>query len=93
MTAPAPTRRIDLDVPEGTELRLLPGDWLPTDGEHASGSPVVTVVAVGRYAHRGDWVLVQGHVCRRRYPDCDRHHCWEARVRPAAIRAHLAGVR
>ncbi|PZG17818.1 hypothetical protein C1I95_14810 [Micromonospora craterilacus] len=84
-------RQADLDVPPGTRLFLLAGEWRPEPGKPASRDTLVSVVAV-RQPSRG-LVLIHGHACNPHNPDCGRHHCWEAHVVVAAITANLVGAR
>ncbi|WBB94161.1 hypothetical protein [Verrucosispora sp. WMMC514] len=84
--------RVDLDVPEGTVLLLLEGEWYPEPGRPARRQILVSSVAVRQQAI-GGLVYATGHACNHRDPDCDRHHCWEAQVSVAAVRACLDGTR
>ncbi|WBB89308.1 hypothetical protein [Verrucosispora sp. WMMC514] len=83
---------VDLEVPPGQVLLLLAGEWYPEPGRAAGRDVLVSVVAVSRQV-AGGLVLTHAHVCDHRHPDCGRHHCWEAYVLVAAIRACLAGAR
>ncbi|WBB46938.1 hypothetical protein O3597_17360 [Verrucosispora sp. WMMA2044] len=83
---------VDLDVPPGQVLLLLPGEWYPEPGRAAGRGVLVSVVAVSRQVAAG-LVLTHAHDCDHRHPECGRHHCREAYVLVAANRACLAGAR
>lgn len=84
--------RINLDVPPGTRLLLLAGEWHSQPGKPATEDQLVISVAVYQEAV-GGVVLARGHTCARTEPDCGRGWCWEAQVAVHAIRANLAGAR
>lgn len=83
---------VDLDVPEGTRLHLLAGEWFPRPGQPADRGELVRVVAVYRQEIAG-MVWVRGHVCRWPEPDCGTGACFECQVLTAAIRANVDGGR
>ncbi|MFG1659099.1 hypothetical protein ACGFIY_21460 [Micromonospora chersina] len=83
---------VDLDVPQGTRLHLLAGEWFPSPGQPADRDELVTVVAVYRQEIAG-MVWVKGHVCGHGVPECGAGACWEHQAVTAAIRANLDGSR
>ncbi|MGS2615119.1 hypothetical protein ACVCAH_11430 [Micromonospora sp. LZ34] len=84
--------RTDLEVPAGTRLLLLAGEWFPAPGQAATVDQLVTTVAVYREVI-GGLVWVRGHVCSHPNPDCGTAACFEHQVAVSAIRANLAGAR
>lgn len=83
---------VDLDVPAGTRLHLLAGEWFPEPGRPSERDELVSVVAVYR-EEIGGRVWVKGHACRWPDPDCGGGACFEHQVLTSAIRANLAGAR
>ncbi|MFG2046115.1 hypothetical protein ACGFIW_01625 [Micromonospora sp. NPDC048935] len=83
----------DLNVPAGTDLVLLAGEWFPEPTVPADRGEIVTVVAVYQ-REIGGRVWVRGHVCKRADPpDCGTGSCFEHQVLTSAIRANVAGAR
>jgi hypothetical protein len=77
----------EADVPRGTRLMLLAGEFQPNP---TGRDELVWSVAVYRAA--AGMAQIQGHVCG---PDgeCAAGWCFEAQVTVAAIRANLDGAR
>lgn len=89
----AAARDVDVEVPAGTKLLLLAGEWLCEPTVPARRDEVVIVVAICQGPTSG-WVWVRGHVCRRHDPpDCGTGSCFEHQVLASAIRLNLAGQR
>ncbi|NLU77267.1 hypothetical protein HCA58_02430 [Micromonospora sp. HNM0581] len=84
--------RVLIEVPSGRVLRLLAGEWYPSPDVPADRDALISTVAVGKSSY-GGLVLVHGHECNHRAPDCDRTHCWDALVLVTAIRDNMAGYR
>ncbi|MFG1841652.1 hypothetical protein ACGFH8_24885 [Micromonospora sp. NPDC049175] len=81
------------EVPAGTKLFLLAGEWFPEPTAPARRDEMVTVVATCPDEISGR-VWVQGHACvRHDPPDCGTGSCFEHQVLASAIRANLAGQR
>ncbi|WP_030491476.1 hypothetical protein [Micromonospora chokoriensis] len=82
-----------MEVPVGTKLFLLAGEWFREPTVLARRDELVTVVATYPGAINGR-VWVKGHVCRRQDPpDCGTGSCFEHQVLASAIRLNLAGQR
>ncbi|WP_327035791.1 hypothetical protein [Micromonospora ureilytica] len=84
---------VDVEVPAGTKLFLLAGEWFCEPTVRARRDELVIVVAVHQRATSGQ-VWVKGHVCQHQDPpECGTGSCFEHQVLVSAIRMNLAGQR
>ncbi|MEV2239546.1 hypothetical protein [Micromonospora sp. NPDC049891] len=83
---------IDLNVPEGTRLRLRAGEWGTRRQAGTNQNVIVWTVRVYQQ-EVGGTVWVRGHTCANPDPDCGGGWCFESPVASAAIRQNVEGTR